>query len=127
MKLKLLSVLLILVIIGGCSDDTELLLAESEISFVYEDESKVLESDCIDPNKNYKLLLRVVSNKIGDFKPTKVDYTLNGSLYSITFTSEGSKTIPVNLIEGENIAQIVRSGSESRIHVVSQEDFVLVE
>ena len=126
MKLRIFSVLLIFLIIGyGCSDDDELFIKD-EISFVNADESKLLESDCIDPNGNYMLLVKVYSNKTEDF-PMKIAYTLNRELYSITFKSSGSKTIPIRLDEGVNIAQIVSSGAENRVNVVSQGDFELVD
>ena len=126
MKLRILSVLLIFLVIGyGCSEDDELFIQE-EISFVYADESKLLDSGCIDPNDDYMLLLTVFSNKTDSF-PMQVGYTLNGALYSVTFIGNGSKTIPVSLVEGVNIAQIVSNGAENIVNVISQGDFELVD
>jgi len=129
MKIKLYSILItVLVLFSGCSKDEEFTtIFPSEISFVKEDGSLLLVGDCINPANRYGVLIKTLDEGQGAFKTTKVEYTVNGVSYSMTFMRSGTQINFVSLVNGLNIAQIVESGYVATINYVLQDDFELVE
>ncbi|MEX1383048.1 hypothetical protein, partial [Lutibacter sp.] len=122
MKIKSYNILVliaILIVFLGCSKDDDFKLLDPEIVFVNSDGNSVLEGWCIDLNENYALQITLKSNGNGKFKTKKkIDYTINGVPYSVTFTELGTKTIPVNFIEGTNVAQLIDTGESISLDVV---------
>jgi len=51
----------------------------------------------------------------------------SGISFSQVYTIDQSKTNPIILVEGENIAQLVESGFSSSVFRINQGDFELVE
>jgi len=131
--LKYLLVVVVLVIISCDSDDdnaaapTNPLLVATSINFVKANGNDLDTFTCAKFSDSYAV--RVDARFEGDERPvaTRLDFTVNGDIYSVTFSSNGSKLIPVNLIPGNNTAQI--SGSNifsSTLFTVDQGDFVEV-
>ena len=121
MKIKNYSILIVaaLMFLLGCSKDDDFELLEPEIVFVNTDGNSVLEGWCINSNESYALQITLKSNGSGKLKSKKkIDYTINGVPYSVTFTELGTKTIPVNFIEGTNVAQLIESGNSISLEVV---------
>jgi len=120
MKIKSYNILvlaMLLMLILGCSKEDDFQLFDPEIIFVNSDSTLVLEGDCLDSDKTYALQITLSSNN-GDFKAKQIiEYTINGVVYSVTFTELGAKTIPLNFINGINIAQLVKSGNSISIDV----------
>jgi len=131
MKNKIYNLLVltaILLLFSGCSKDDEFVdIVPSQINFVKEDGTLLTADDCIDPSKKYNVLIETVAEGSGSFKATKVEYTVNGVSYSMTFMRAGTQINAVNLVNGLNIAQIVESGYVAIINYVVQTDFELVE
>ena len=114
MKIKrynilVLTVLLILVL--GCSKEDDFQLLDPEILFVDSDGTTLVKEECLDSNNTYALQITLLSNN-GEFRSNEIiEYTINGVVYSVTFTELGTKIIPLNFINGTNVAQLVESGN----------------
>lgn len=120
-------VIIVLIVILGCSKEEEFtIISPANISFVHEDGSEISINECIRPSGKYAVKIRTTAEGNGKYKVINIDYAVNGSLYSMTFLSEGSQIIPVNLIDGKNTAQIAGSSLTSNIYFVAQGDFELV-
>lgn len=129
MKFNIYSILIItLLLFSTCSKEEEFaVITPSQINFVQEGGALLVEGDCIDPNKKYYVSITTFADGDGSFKPTKVEYTVNGISYSMTFISDGIQRNPISLEVGLNIAQIVESGYRTSIKYAIQGDFELVQ
>jgi len=129
MKIKLYSIVITLVLVfSSCSKKEEFtIISPANISFVHEDGSKIAIDECINPDGKYAVKIETTSKGSGKYKVVRVDYTINGDLYTMTFLKEGAQINPVTLIDGLNTVQIVESGFTSNINFVKQDDFQLVE
>lgn len=118
---------MLLIMLLGCSKEEEFtIISPADISFVHEDGSDISINECINPSGKYAVKIRTTAEGNGKYKVINVDYTINGTLHSMTFLSEGSQIIPVNLIDGKNTAQVTGSSLTSNIFYVAQGDFELV-
>ena len=97
------------------------------IKFIYEDGSIIEEGECIEPNLAYAIQIETVKNPAGNTTVSQVEYTINGALYSMSFSQAGTKRNPISLADGNNIAQLVTTAISSEIRFVVQDDFTLVE
>ena len=97
------------------------------IKFVYEDGTEVLDSDCISPNIKYAVQIEVTTNNNRNTKASKIEYTINGSPYSMSFIEEGVKSNPVTLVNGKNIAELVKTAVSTEYTFVEQGEFQLIE
>ncbi|MBW1298597.1 hypothetical protein [Aquimarina litoralis] len=123
-----INLLLVSILFYNCSNEDDVTtFVPISINFAYPDGTVILEDDCINPAEQFSIAIGVNTFGVGPSIPTKVDYTVNGALYSTTFTNDEIKMIPITLQEGTNIAQIVNNGRSSTIHITTQDDFVLVE
>ena len=124
-------IVLALVVLSGCSKDEEeeefRTFSPSAINFINKEGALISGNDCVDPNNEYLIEIKVNAVGSGTSQPTRVEYTINGALYSMTFADDQSKTNPIILVEGENIAQLVESGFSSSVFRINQGDFELVE
>jgi hypothetical protein len=121
-------IMAILILFTGCSKDEEFIeILPSEINFVKENGSFLTMDDCIDPNEKYYVSIKTTAVGEGSFKPTRVDYTVNGISYSMTFMRAGTQINAIALVKGLNIAQIVESGYVATINYAIQDEFELVE
>jgi len=129
MKLNIYStILFVLILFLGCSKDEEFMtISPSEINFVQEGGSLLTIDDCIDPNEKYYVSITTMAEGKGKFQATRVDYTVNGISYSMTFMRAGNQLNAVSLVKGLNIAQIVESGYVATINYAIQDEFELVE
>lgn len=121
MKIKNYNILILVVLLMlflSCSKEDDFQLLDPEIVFVNVDGTPVLDGDCLDSNKTYALQITLLSNGAGEFKSKEVvEYTINGAVYSVTFTELGTKRIPLNFINGINVAQLIESGNSISIDV----------
>lgn len=117
----------------SCSDDQvvepepvkQVEIAAKSISFVHADGSKITGNECISPNVKYGIMIE--TNAVDVDKPFRVDYSLNGVVYTMTFAVSTSQVNPVTLVNGENVAQIVGTYYKANLKYVDQGDFELVE
>ena len=122
------SLLLVVSLCVNCSGDDDFsTFSPKTINFVNSDGTFILENDCVNPNEQYSIAIDVNTVGAGPSQPTQIEYTINGALYSATFTNDGIKEIPITLQEGTNIAQLVNNGVSSTVYITTQDDFELVE
>ncbi|MFH6951050.1 hypothetical protein ACHRV6_21335 [Flavobacterium sp. FlaQc-51] len=127
MKIKQYYILLLVMIVSfSCSDhESEITIVPLSISFVHADGSKITENECISPNVKYGI--KIETNYVDQNRPFRVDYSVNGVVYTMTFTVKTSQVNPITLINGNNEAQIVGSNYKAVLKYVDQGDFELVE
>lgn len=115
-------------LITGCSkkDSADTFYEPLGIEFVLQDGTPILAGDCIDPDANYAIRIRVSTGGDTSVKTTVIQYTVNGNLSSVTFTNSQTKTINVPIVEGENIAQLVNSGFGSSIYLLATSEYEIV-
>jgi hypothetical protein len=97
------------------------------ISFVYEDGSSITAGECLSPNLAYAIQIETIKNEKVTTMVSQVEYTVNGVLYSMSFSAVGSSYLPIELVEGRNIAQLVETGLTKEIAYVLEDDFILVD
>ncbi|OXB00845.1 hypothetical protein B0A72_18915 [Flavobacterium pectinovorum] len=114
-----------MIVFFGCSDQDEITISPQSISFVHADGSKIAENECISPNVKYGI--KIETNYVDQNRPFRVDYSVNGVVYTMTFTVKTSQVNPITLINGNNDAQIVGSNYKAVLKYVDQGDFELVE
>ncbi|WP_179950005.1 hypothetical protein [Lutibacter citreus] len=110
----------------NCSKDDDDQVIEQEIVFINSD-GTLIGDGCLDPKNEYAVQITIKSNSEKLRSQEVINYTVNGNLYSVTFTELGTKKIPVNFIGGTNIIQVVNSDLEWSLYFPSQGDFELVE
>jgi len=127
MKIKQYYILLLVMIVSfSCSDhESEITIVPLSISFVHADGSKITENECISPNVKYGI--KIETNYVDQNRPFRVDYSVNGVVYTMTFTVKTSQVNPITLINGNNAAQIVGSNYKAVLKYIDQGDFELVE
>jgi hypothetical protein len=127
MKIKQYFILiLVMIAFFGCSDEEEeRIIYPQSISFVHADGSKIDDNECINPNVKYAI--KIETNFFDVKRPFTVDYSVNGVLYTMTFTDTNSRTNPVTLTNGDNSAQIKGSNIKAVLKYIDQGDFELVE
>ncbi|MCM0667355.1 hypothetical protein [Flavobacterium tyrosinilyticum] len=109
----------------SCSEHEETPIYTKGISFVHADGTKLSENECISPNVKYGI--RIETNFVDINRPFIVDYSVNGTVYTMTFTTSTSLTNPVVLANGNNTAQIIGSNYKAVLKYVDQGDYELVE
>jgi len=129
MKHTLFSVFIVFILVlSACSKDEQFkTITPANLSFVHEDGSPILQGECINPNTNYALLIKTNSEGNGIFRSTKVEYTLNGVPYVMSFMSDGEQLNPIKLIDGYNKAEIVGTSYKAYIYFNTHNNFELVE
>lgn len=127
MKIKQYYILgFVMFLFFGCLDHEEPIdIYPQSISFVHADGSKIAEGECINPNIKYGI--KIQTNHVDINRPLRVDYSVNGVVYSMTFALNSSEINPVTLINGNNTAQIVGSNHTAVLKYVDQGDFEMVE
>lgn len=129
MKHKSFSILIAFIImLSSCSkEDGFKTIVPASISFVHEDGSAILQGECINPNTNYVVLIKTNSEGSGVFKSTKIEYTLNGVPFIMSFMSDGQQLNPIKLINGENKAEIIGTPFKAYLSLNVNTNFELVE
>lgn len=127
MKIKQIYILILVTIVFfGCSDhEDEITIYPQGISFVHADGSEISKNECINPDLKYAV--KVKTNYVDAKRPFRVDYSVNGVVYTMTFTTSISQINPVTLSNGTNSAQIIGSNYKAVLNYVDQGDFELVE
>jgi hypothetical protein len=127
MKIKQYYILILVMMVSfSCSDhEDEITIEPQSISFVHADGSKITENECISPNVKYGI--KIETNHADLYRPFRVDYSVNGVVYTMTFTTTTSQVNPITLINGNNAAQIAGSNYKAVLKYVDQGDFELVE
>lgn len=129
MKYLSFSLLIMLsVVIPSCSTEQRFkTISPKSILFVHEDGTPLLQDECINPNTNYALLIKTTSDGDGIFRVTKIEYTLNGVPYVMSFSSDGEQLNKIKLIDGDNKAEILGSSVKTYLYFNSHENFELVK
>ena len=129
MKTKNSFLLLLLVMaFFSCSPDEEPnVMSPSNISFVHADGTAIAENECINLNMKYAIKVETTSKFKTKGQPLRVDYTVNGVVYTMNFSIKGAQIIPIVLVEGDNLAQILGSDYKAYLKYQGQGDFELVE
>jgi hypothetical protein len=96
------------------------------IEFVNENGTSITANDCITPGESYAVQIRAIKNSNGNTKVSKVEYTINGALFSMTFSEAGIKRNPIVLVNGKNIAELSATGSSNEVTYIEQGNFELV-
>jgi len=123
-----------LFLIMGCSkndEDVEIFstvesFEPTSIEFVHEDGTSISDNECIMPQKSYAIQIKAVKKNNGNTKVSKVEYTINGVLHSMSFSEAGTKRTPIILVNGENIAELSATTLSDKVKFVEQDDFQLV-
>ncbi len=97
-----------------------------EIEFVHDDGTSILAGECISPDAVYAIQIKTTKNSNGTTKVSKIEYTINGVLYSMSFSEAGTKRNPVILVDGRNFAELTSTGESTEISYIEQGDFELV-
>lgn len=119
---------LFILVLSSCSNEEQFqTIVPASISFVHEDGSALLQGECINPTTNYAILIKTNSEGNGVFIPTQIEYTLNGVLYVMSFISDGEKSNTIQLISGQNKAEIVGTSLSAFIYFNTHDNFELVE
>ncbi|MDH7444697.1 hypothetical protein [Aquimarina sp. 2201CG14-23] len=132
MKIKsYIFVIIICILFSNCSNDETVpvtTIVPKSIAFVKQDGTAISLFDCINPNENYAIMIRVDGEGEGEVRTTTVEYTINGIIYSMTFNKIESQLNQITLAEGENIAQLVDTGFIAKItYITAPAEFELVE
>lgn len=124
---------MVLFLIMGCSkndDDSVSNTVESfdpkSIEFVHEDGTSISENECITPHQSYAIQITTIKNNNGTTKVSKIEYTINGVLHSMSFSEAGTKRTPIILVNGVNIAELSGTTLSDEVKFVEQDDFQLV-
>ncbi len=126
MKIKQYYILaLVMFLFLACSEHEETPIYTKGISFVHADGSKISENECISPNTKYGI--KIETNFVDINRPFRVDYSVNGVVYTMTFTTATSQVNPITLANGDNTAQVVGSNYKAILKYIDQGDFQLVE
>lgn len=112
----------------GCSSDDESIKVKPDaITFVYADGTEIVEKECINPSTKYAVKIEINSKGIKKNEPLRVDYSVNGVVYTMTFSSIGSQINPIKLVEGNNVGQIIGTDYKCNLNYIAQGDFELVK
>lgn len=134
----------ILIILGGsivigCSSDDDnngnnpqeevsvVSLRATSISFKHANGTSITANECLNPEDNFAIEIEVQRVGSNEVKPTQIQYTINGTLHSMTFLNSGIKSNPVEVVEGLNNAQLVDSGVSDEVSFVFQGDFQIIQ
>lgn len=79
------------------------------------------------PNTNYSIQIETTKNSQGNTQVSKVDYTINGALFSMSFSQAGIKRNPVLFVDGKNIAELVKTAVNTEVRYTIQGDFQLID
>ena len=112
---------------GGTQSETIESYQPVAIEFVREDGSSISSTDCITPDETYAIQVTTTENSKGNTTVSKIEYTINGAVFSMSFTEAGAKRNPITFVAGKNIAEIVKTANSTELSFISQDDFELVE
>ncbi len=97
------------------------------IEFVHEDGTTISSTDCITPDEAYAIQITTTKNSKGTTKVSKIEYTINGALHSMSFSQAGTKRNPIVLVDGRNVAQLAATATIDEVFYTSQGDFEIVD
>lgn len=113
---------------GGENNSSGKTIIPSGIAFVHADGSALAANECINSTTNYALLISSTSTGEGSFKPREVKYTLNGTQYVTTFSTDGNHQLTgITLVDGTNRVEIVGTNFAAEVHFAAPDtSFTLV-
>lgn len=112
---------------GPHQEEETISLRATTITYKHGNGTAISNNECLNPEEDYLIEISVQRVGTNEIKPTQIQYTINGALYSMTFTNVGTQTNPVTVVEGVNLAQLVDTGLQDEIHFIFQGDFDLVQ
>jgi len=126
MKIKQFYILsLVMFLFLACTEHEETAIYPQNISFVHADGTIIAANECIDPNAKYAI--QIQTNFVDLKRPFRVDYSVNGVMFSMTFTDKATMINPITLSNGNNVAQIIGTDHKATLKYIDQGDFELVE
>lgn len=126
-KYILILALLIITFFSCSTEEVPNTIYASEISFVHADGTAISVNECNNSNLKYAVKIQTTSKSNANGIPLKVDYSVNGVLYTMNFTMSGAQINPIELAEGNNSAYIIGTDYKSSFNYITQGDFELVE
>jgi hypothetical protein len=131
MKIKPYYIILILTLFACSKDGDNIIPIESfdpiSISFVYQDGTAIEPGDCLSPDVKYAIQIETIKNTAGNTQVSQVEYTVNDTLFSLSFSQAGIKRNPITFVDGKNIAELVTTVLSTELYYIGQDDFELVE
>ncbi|WP_369995173.1 hypothetical protein [Winogradskyella sp.] len=134
MKSRFIFLVMILMLISCSSDDNgnsngnnQNTLTPIAIKIVFSDGTNISENQCLSDQFEYAVEIETIDNTNGTFVVTQIDYTFNGELFSMSFSSPGVLRNPLNLVNGENQVQLLGTGDLDMVRFVEQDPYSLVE
>ncbi|EON78355.1 hypothetical protein ADIS_1218 [Lunatimonas lonarensis] len=111
----------------SCTQEDEVIIEALGVDFGYQSGEPLREGDCVDPTRNFAVLVHATMGNHGTLRSQDFDVLVNDILYSVTFRGEGTKLIPIELIVGENTAKVLGTPYEANIFISPPMGFQLVE
>ena len=123
-----LSVFIILSILGCDKDDGpgQATLDIVDFKIVNQDGTSLSPTECINPNQQYAVAIQARINGEGDVQVKRVDFTVNGTPFSVTFQNSGTLTTIIPIVVGQNLVQLVDSGLSDSITLLAPTEFEAV-
>jgi len=125
-KLYILSIGLFLIFIS-CSKQEELItIIPNQIAFDHENGTPILPNECINPDTKYAIAITTKGEGSGTFIPIKVNYSINGVPYIMSFSTDGTKFDTIILVDGLNKAEITSSSFKASLNFNAHNEFEIV-
>ena len=124
-KLYILSIGLFLIFIS-CSKEELRTINPNQIAFVHEDGTPILPNECINSNTSYAIAITTKGEGYGTYIPIKVNYSINGVPYIMSFSTEGTKLDNIILVDGLNKAEITGSSFNTSLNFNAHSEFEIV-
>ena len=130
MKYPIYLILFIFIFISCESDDDRTTnLTPVSIEFTFSDGSAIPLGGCISDQEQYAIQIETIDQTNGNatIQRTTIEFTYNGAFYSMSFSEPGVQRVPVELIDGDNVCQLLSNGTSTTMRFVKQDDFMQVE
>ncbi len=129
---KILMILFCLFFGVSCSDEdsgsniepeVESAIVPVNIRFVYANGNAINSNDCVSDSDEIAIEITTELQNSGELIPTQVNYTINGFLFSMTFSNASTQRNPIDLFDGNNIAQLSTTGQSTQLRFIQQDEF----
>lgn len=143
MKTNIYILLMVTIFALGCSNNEEIagdsigVFPQAEkviesydptsIKFVYEDGTEIQSDACLSPDVAYAVQIEAQKNNAGTTQVSKIEYTVNGATFSMSFAAAGTKRNPIVFVNGINSVELVKTAESKEVFFLEQKEFQLVE
>ena len=97
------------------------------IKFVHEDGTEIQADACLSPDVVYAVQIEAQKNNAGTTQVSKIEYTVNGATFSMSFAAAGTKRNPIVFVNGKNSVELVKTAESKEVFFLEQKEFQLVE